>query len=56
MNQPGDREDLCIGPCTMEHLGSAIAALDITLDGEIMERLDEIFLGPGGEAPEGYAW
>ena len=45
-----------IGPRTMEHLDSAIAALDITLDEEIMVRLDEIFPGPGGEAPEAYAW
>ena len=31
-------------------------ALDITLDDKALARLDEIFPGPGGPAPEAYAW
>jgi hypothetical protein len=31
-------------------------ALEIALDEETMRRLDEIFPGPGGPAPEAYAW
>ena len=45
-----------IGPRTMEQLESAARAAAITLDGETLARLDEIFPGPGGEAPKAYAW
>jgi len=45
-----------IGPRTLEQLDGSLRALDITLDAEILKRLDEIFPGPGGAAPEAYAW
>ena len=45
-----------IGPRTGEQLTSSLAALDITLDAAALARLDEIFPGPGGPAPEAYAW
>jgi aryl-alcohol dehydrogenase-like predicted oxidoreductase len=45
-----------IGPRTMEQLESAVRATEIALDAETMARLDEIFPGPGGEAPNAYAW
>jgi len=45
-----------IGPRTIEQLEHSVAALDVRLDGEAMRRLDEIWPGPGGEAPEAYAW
>jgi len=45
-----------IGPRTMEQLDGALRALDIRLDDEAMAKLDEIWPGPGGEAPEAYAW
>ncbi|HRA04222.1 MAG TPA: aldo/keto reductase, partial [Arachnia sp.] len=45
-----------IGPRTMEQLDSALRALEITLDQSALDRLDEIFPGPGGPAPEAYAW
>ena len=45
-----------IGPRTMEQLESAVRATDIELDEETMQKLDEIFPGPGGEAPNAYAW
>lgn len=45
-----------IGPRTMEQLESAVRAASIELDQETLDRLDEIFPGPGGEAPVAYAW
>jgi aryl-alcohol dehydrogenase-like predicted oxidoreductase len=45
-----------IGPRTIEQLESALRATEITLAEETLKRLDEIFPGPGGEAPEAYAW
>lgn len=45
-----------IGPRTIEQLDSAIRAVEINLTEELMTRLDEIFPGPGGAAPEAYAW
>ena len=45
-----------IGPRTMEQLEGAMRALDVTLDDAAMKRLDEIWPGPGGPAPESYAW
>ena len=45
-----------IGPRTMEQLESAVRATDIELDVSTLARLDEIFPGPGGEAPKAYAW
>ncbi len=45
-----------IGPRTMEQLESAVRATDIELDQATLGKLDEIFPGPGGEAPKAYAW
>ncbi len=45
-----------IGPRTIEQLESAVRATEITLDEETLNKLDEIFPGPGGEAPKAYAW
>lgn len=45
-----------IGPRTIEQLESAVRATEITLDAEVLTKLDEIFPGPGGEAPKAYAW
>lgn len=45
-----------IGPRTMEQLESAIRATEVTLDGDTLDKLDEIFPGPGGAAPNAYAW
>lgn len=45
-----------IGPRTMEQLTGSLRALELKLDADTMKRLDEIFPGPGGEAPEAYAW
>ena len=45
-----------IGPRTMAHLEGGLRSLDITLDADALQRLDELFPGPGGTAPEAYAW
>jgi len=45
-----------IGPRTMEQLESAVRATEIVLDESTLQKLDEIFPGPGGEAPKAYAW
>jgi aryl-alcohol dehydrogenase-like predicted oxidoreductase len=45
-----------IGPRTIEQLESAVRATEIILDAETLKKLDEIFPGPGGEAPVAYAW
>lgn len=45
-----------IGPRTMEQLEGNLNALELELDDEILKKLDEIWPGPGGEAPEAYAW
>jgi aryl-alcohol dehydrogenase-like predicted oxidoreductase len=45
-----------IGPRTQEQFQGSLRALEITLDQEALDRLDSIFPGPGGSAPEAYAW
>ena len=45
-----------IGPRTLEQLDGSLRALEISLSPETMTRLDEIFPGPGGPAPEAFAW
>ncbi len=45
-----------VGPRTEEQLVGALRALEIKLDDAAMKKLDEIFPGPGGAAPEAYAW
>lgn len=45
-----------IGPRTMEQLNDTMRVLSLTLSQDILKRLDDIFPGPGGPAPEAYAW
>ena len=45
-----------IGPRTVKHLEGAMGALEVDLDAAVLEQLDKIFPGPGGPAPEAYAW
>ncbi|MDQ3106920.1 MAG: aldo/keto reductase, partial [Actinomycetota bacterium] len=45
-----------IGPRTLDQLEGAMRALEVGLDDDVLARLDEIFPGPGGRAPEAYAW
>jgi aryl-alcohol dehydrogenase-like predicted oxidoreductase len=45
-----------IGPRTMDQLNGSLRALEIKLGDDAMKKLDEIWPGPGGEAPWAYAW
>jgi aryl-alcohol dehydrogenase-like predicted oxidoreductase len=45
-----------IGPRTMVQFSDSVKAIGIRLDAKVLEELDELFPGPGGPAPEAYAW
>ncbi|MEP7060365.1 MAG: aldo/keto reductase, partial [Actinomycetota bacterium] len=45
-----------IGPRTVEQLEGSLRALEVKLDADVLGKLDRIFPGPGGAAPEAYAW
>jgi aryl-alcohol dehydrogenase-like predicted oxidoreductase len=46
-----------IGPRTLDQLdGASLRALEISLDESTLATIDAIFPGPGGTAPEAYAW
>lgn len=45
-----------IGPRTMEQLTGSLRALKIKFSKADLEELDKIWPGPGGEAPEAFAW
>ncbi|HEX4489992.1 MAG TPA: aldo/keto reductase [Acidimicrobiia bacterium] len=54
--QPGVTSPI-IGPRTLEQLeGASLRATQITLEEDALKELDAIFPGPGGPAPEAYAW
>jgi len=55
LHQPGVTAPI-IGPRTMVQLNGAIRAVEIRLDADTLAQLDAIFPGPGGAAPEAYAW
>jgi aryl-alcohol dehydrogenase-like predicted oxidoreductase len=44
------------GPRTLKQLHDGLRALEIVLSEETLKKLDEIWPGPGGEAPQAYAW
>lgn len=46
-----------IGPRTLEQLmGDSMRALEVRLDAGALKKIDEIWPGPGGHAPEAYSW
>ncbi|MBB6242396.1 aldo/keto reductase [Rhodanobacter sp. MP1X3] len=45
-----------IGPRTVEQLKENLRAVDVVLSDDVLEQLDKIWPGPGGEAPKAYAW
>jgi aryl-alcohol dehydrogenase-like predicted oxidoreductase len=45
-----------VGPRTLEQLNGSLRALEVKLSPDVLARLDRIWPGPGGEAPEAYAW
>jgi aryl-alcohol dehydrogenase-like predicted oxidoreductase len=56
LNMPGVTAPI-VGPRTMEQLEDAVVAEEVVkLDADVMKKLDVIWPGPGGQAPEAYAW
>jgi aryl-alcohol dehydrogenase-like predicted oxidoreductase len=45
-----------VGPRTADQLAKNLNAPKVALSEDTLRRLDEIWPGPGGEAPEAYAW
>ncbi len=45
-----------IGPRTLGQLEGALRVVDLELSDDVLKRIDEIFPGPGGSAPQAYAW
>lgn len=45
-----------VGPRIMVQLEENVKALDIVLSEETLKTLDDIWPGPGNQAPEAYAW
>lgn len=45
-----------IGPRTMEQFTGVLKVPELKLDAVIVKRLDEIWPGPGGVAPNAYSW
>jgi aryl-alcohol dehydrogenase-like predicted oxidoreductase len=55
LHQPGVTAPIT-GPRTLEQLEQSLRALEVELDDKALDRLDQIWPGPGGSAPEAYAW
>jgi len=55
LHQPGVAAPI-IGPRTMAQFDDALPALELALSADTLKQLDEIWPGPGGEAPNAYAW
>ena len=55
LHRPGVTAPI-VGPRTAGQLEEALRAATLELDGPTLERLDRLWPGPGGEAPEAYAW
>jgi aryl-alcohol dehydrogenase-like predicted oxidoreductase len=45
-----------IGPRTIEQLQESTNVLSMQIPEQAMKKLDEIWPGPGNQAPEAYAW
>lgn len=45
-----------VGPRTLDQFTTSLRALEVKLDREALGILDAIWPGPGGPAPEAYAW
>lgn len=45
-----------IGVRTLDQFRRSLRAVELELDESALKRIDEIFPGPGGDAPRAYAW
>jgi aryl-alcohol dehydrogenase-like predicted oxidoreductase len=55
LHQPGVTGPI-VGPRTMEQFEQSLRAFEVDLDDKALGRLDQIWPGLGGPAPEAYAW
>jgi aryl-alcohol dehydrogenase-like predicted oxidoreductase len=55
LKQPGVTAPI-IGPRTIDQLTENLHAVELKLTDEELAQLNDIFPGPGGPAPEAYAW
>jgi aryl-alcohol dehydrogenase-like predicted oxidoreductase len=55
LHRPGVTAPI-VGPRTIDQLEDALHAEAIKLSDDVMQKLDAIWPGPGGQAPEAYAW
>ncbi len=55
LHQPGVTAPI-IGPRTVGQLTDSLPAAELKLDADTLAELDAIFPGPGGSAPQAYAW
>ncbi len=55
LHRPGVTAPI-VGPRTMEQLEDALRAAALKLDARTVAAIEAIWPGPGGEAPEAYAW
>lgn len=55
LSRPGVTAPI-IGPRTLDQLEDALRAEALKLSDEVLGKLDTIWPGPGGPAPEAYAW
>jgi aryl-alcohol dehydrogenase-like predicted oxidoreductase len=55
LHRPGVTAPI-VGPRTMDQLEDALRAAELKLDPKTLDAIEEIWPGPGGEAPEAYAW
>jgi aryl-alcohol dehydrogenase-like predicted oxidoreductase len=55
LHRPGVTAPI-VGPRTLAQLEDALRAAALALDDETLARVDRIWPGPGGQAPEAYAW
>lgn len=54
LSRPGVAAPI-LGPRTLEHLTGSLPAVDVRLDAATLDRLDQLFPGPG-QAPDSYTW
>jgi aryl-alcohol dehydrogenase-like predicted oxidoreductase len=45
-----------VGPRTLEQFEQNVKSAEIKLSIDVLKKLDEIWPGPGNQAPEAYAW
>jgi len=55
LHQPGVTAPI-IGPRNVDQLNASLRSIEVPLKDIALQRLDEIWPGPGGAAPEAYAW